>query len=112
MAIVVSTSDPSGFLQSIRTAIDEHRILTWSYDSDGDFTYAVAQWENRAWLRPETARSSITFSIVGPQNVGVSSDAYAIYHSRFIEMLLLYLDSGFETAQATALATSADDVDG
>jgi len=35
-------------------------------------------------------------------------EAYAVYHGRFIEMLLAHFDEGFSEAFATAQATGDD----
>lgn len=54
MALSVKTDNPSGLLTSIRKAIDNKVVSTWSYDKDGDFSHTPDQWKNKAWLRPKT----------------------------------------------------------
>lgn len=39
MAIIIKTSAPAELLAAIKKEIDEEKIETWSYDSDGDFTH-------------------------------------------------------------------------
>ena len=44
MAIFVETNSPQSLVGKIKEAIDQNKIDTWSYDSDGDFTHNVDQW--------------------------------------------------------------------
>ena len=44
MAIYVKTDTPRRLVENIKKAIDEHKIDTWSVDSDNDFTHDVDQW--------------------------------------------------------------------
>jgi hypothetical protein len=45
-----------------------------------------------------------------PPKKGVSKEAYAVYHGRFIEMLLAHFDEEFSGAFGTAKATRDDRV--
>jgi hypothetical protein len=111
MAIQVNTKDPQGLLDSIYAAIDAGSIETWSYDDDEDFFHDTSdgQWEGEAWLRPAVEKTALVLNVVSP-NKGVSMEAYAIYHGRFIEMLLAHFDEEFSEAFATAQATEDDRV--
>jgi len=108
MAIIVVTDTPSNLLKAIYKAIDDDKIETWSYDSDGDFTHSPDQWRNRAWLRPKAYAGELRFGIVSQKDVNLSRLIYAIYHGRFIEMLLNHFDDSFTVARATALKTEPD----
>jgi hypothetical protein len=108
MAIIVKTSSPSGLLKLIRKAIDDKKVETWSYDSDGDFNHTPNQWKGKAWLRPKTYVGELRFGILGPQNTTMSKTIYGVYHGRFIEMLLTHFDVDFTLANATAQKTEPD----
>jgi hypothetical protein len=103
MAIQVNTADPQGLLDSIYVAIDEGNIVTWTYDEDGDFIHDTPdeQWVGEAWLHPEPGLAVLTMNIIPPEK-GMSKEAYAVYHGRFIEMLLAHFDDKFSEALTTA----------
>ncbi len=108
MAVIVSTSNPTDLLNAIRTAIEEDEIVTWSYDSDGDFTHTPDQWAFKAWLRPEIRAGELRFGILERTDQKLSTVIYAVYHGRFIEMLLSHFDKRFTNAVATAQKTEPD----
>jgi hypothetical protein len=108
MAVIVKTNNPSNLLKLIYKAIDDKKIETWSYDSDGDFTHTPDQWKNKAWLRPKVYTGELRFGILGQKNVKLSTTIYAVYHGRFIEMLLSHFDKEFSAAGATAVKTEPD----
>jgi hypothetical protein len=112
MAVIVYTSSPPALLEEIRAAIDENHVVTWTYDSDGDFTHATQQWRYLAWLRPRTQSDRLIFNTVTPTDQSLSSEAYAIYHGRFIEMLLAHFDEKFTSVTATAMPELPDLVEG
>jgi len=87
----VKTDNPQGLLDSICEAIDDGTIETWAYDEEGDFSHTTSdgQWVGQAWLHPNVAIGTLIMNIIPPGD-GVSSEAYAIYHGRFIEMLLAH----------------------
>jgi hypothetical protein len=111
MAIQVNTDDSQGLLDSIYDAIDEGSIETWAYDKDKDFFHDTSdgQWEGEAWLRPTVGKSALVLHVIPPTK-GLSMEAYAVYHGRFIEMLLAHFDEDFSEAFATAQATGDDRV--
>jgi hypothetical protein len=102
MAIFVATGNPTGLLQQIRSAIDSGAVETWKYDKDGDFTHSPPQWKNKAWLRPSLSPGLLRLGILGQENTTLSKEVYAVYHGRFIEMLLAHFDDSFSRAEATA----------
>lgn len=109
MAIHFKTSTPKKLLTAFKTAIDDGKIVTWAYDTDGDFTHTAQQWKSLAWLRPKVIEGTdLIFIIVKPKNSKISSEVYAIYHGRFIESMLVHCDSLFNEACATALPSDGD----
>lgn len=110
--IILPTDDAEGLLAGMKEAIDRHRIKTWSYDDDGDFTHTAEQWNQLAWLRPDPSPSGLHLFIIAPTNTPVSRATYAVYHGRFIEMALRHFDGRLTaSAQATPLP-AGDDVIG
>ena len=91
--IFLPTSEPESLLEAIKSAIDAHRIRTWSYDDDGDFTHTAEQWKQSAWLSPKLSNDGLRFYILPPADAQISRQIYAIYHGRFIEMALRHFDS-------------------
>lgn len=110
MAIYFSTSQPNGLLGAFKKAIDDGHIETWSYDSDGDFTHTPPQWKNLAWMRPVISSGLLTFRFLGSQARTTKKSTYGIYHGRFIESMLTHCDERFDSAQATAMAASGDQI--
>jgi hypothetical protein len=111
MAVVVPTSAPAELLKAIKDKMAEGGIDTWSVDSDGDFTHTPPQWKNEAWLRPRVETDRLVFTVLTPKGKHLSGAAYAVYHGRFIEMLLAHFDLKFSTARATAMPDLGDNVD-
>ena len=108
MAIIVKTTDPAKLLKDIKTAIDDEKIVTWSYDSDGDFTHTPDQWKYEAWLKPKIYSDELRFGILKNDKRDLSTVIYGVYHGRFIEMLLTHFDKSFTTVYATAHKTEPD----
>lgn len=109
MAIHFQTSTPKKLLAEFKKAIDDGKIVTWSYDSEGDFTHTAQQWKSQAWLRPKIReREELILVILKPKNSKVSSEVYAIYHGRFIESMLVHCDSLFTNAVATSFPADGD----
>lgn len=108
--ITVSTDNPNNLVASIKLAIDKGHVTTWSYDADGDFTHTPAQWSGKAWLRPSAMVGALLLGIVGQKDTPLSTEYYAVYHGRFIEMLAAHFDTLFTTAGATAKPQSPDHV--
>jgi hypothetical protein len=110
MAVNVQCSGPQELLEAIREGIKDGTVETWLVDSDGDFTHSPEQWKNTAWLRPRVVDTGIVFNILAPVDTHMSREVYAIYHGRFVEMLLAHFDLKFVRASATALPAKGDRV--
>ncbi len=114
MAVVVNSNRPHALLSSISDEIREGKIKTWLLDGDGDFTHEPQQWRFHLWFRPkiDLNSSTIVFNTIAPKGKTISIADYAIYHGRFIEMLLMHFDKSFTSAYATAQADSGDKLKG
>lgn len=110
MAVRIFTDDPEALLQAIRVGIDTGKIKTWAYERHGYFLHTAPQWKNQAWLKPHVLPDRLLLNVVPPRGKTVSQVAYAVYHGRFIEMVLSHFDRKFTLAVATALPTSGDRV--
>ena len=110
MSVRVNTTKPKTLLASVKQAIDDKKIETWEYDSDGDFTHSPEQWKNKAWLRPVVESGCLVLKTIKPKDKTLTKVVYAVYHGRFIEMLLTHFDSDFSTAVASAQAADGDTV--
>lgn len=111
MSIIVKTNNPNTLISKIKEYVDDGKIDTWIYDNDGDFTHYVIQWKFHAWIRPIiTNENTITFAIIGRNDKKLSVLDYAVYHGRFIEMLLSHFDTDCISIEATPLSTKYDDL--
>ncbi len=108
MALYLLTPNPGKLLSDIRKAIDERKIDTWSYDTDGDFTHTPPQWKNLAWLRPQILSDRLALFIVKPQAQGITKEVYAVYHGRFIEAMIRHCDNLFSRGIATVMPEGDD----
>ncbi len=110
MAVRIYCDNPIELLEAIRIAMDAGRITTWEYDKHGYFLHTPAQWKYLAWLKPRVLEDQLLLTILPPRRKAVSRSVYAVYHGRFIEMMLAHFDRRFKQAVATALPISLDRV--
>jgi hypothetical protein len=108
MSIYVKCLNPRKLVNDINEAIKQSSIDTWSVDKDGDYTHTAKQWVNNAWFHPIIETDRVVFSIWGRVNVNLSIVDYAIYHGRFVEMLLTHFDQQCDSIEVSSLATSYD----
>jgi len=109
MALRFATKTPRRLLKSLKEAIDEGKITTWSYDDQGDFTHTPDQWRRDAWLRPKiVGDGELVFYIISPSDVELSTDVYAVYHGRFSEMMLSHFDRLFNECRLSAMPEDDD----
>jgi len=92
MAVVVETEDADALLQHIRDLIEDEQIKIWNFEDDGDLNYKAKQYEGIAWFRPEKTSGGLRFKIMtNPKRKGeFTTEVKAIFHGRFIEMLLAH----------------------
>ena len=108
MAVYANTTDPQGLVDKIKDYINKGKIDTWKYDSDGDLTHSATQWNKKAWLRPKIEEDRVVFGLLGNTNDVMTKELYAIYHGRFIEMLLAHFDEFVTLIWASSQKTSYD----
>lgn len=110
MAVYFLTPDPKALLATFKKKIDEEAIVTWSYDSDGDFTHTTEQWSKKAWLRPRLLSGKLALYTICPKGKTITTVIYAIYHGRFIESMLAHCDKFFSQGYASAMPEGEDKV--
>jgi len=108
MAVRVFCSNPQQLLKDINTAVRSGVVETWALDKDGDFTHSPEQWKYKAWFHPLVQTDRLVFRILGRKTERMSKEVYAVYHGRFIEMLLAHFDDKFTIANATAMPADGD----
>lgn len=108
MAVIVRTDHPAALLRDIKSGVRRGNIETWECDADGDFTHTPPQFSGKAWFRPKVDGDALVFHILGQKSMPMTKGIYAIYHGRFIEMLLAHFDSGFAHARASSLPIEGD----
>ncbi len=101
MAVNAFTSKAAALLADIKKQIDGKHIISWSYDGDGDFTHTPTQFVHQAWFRPEIKTDRLRFRIIGQKDQPLTRGLYAIYHGRFIEMLIEHEASFLTSVSAT-----------
>lgn len=110
MAIYIRTSTPNKLLKEIKELIKDGKIDTWSVDDAGDFTHSVDQWRYRAWLRPRVEADRLVLGILCRKDRDITVIEYAMYHGRFIEMVLAHFDSMCSDVVATSMPTKYDTI--
>ena len=108
MAISFLTDDPVKLLKDLRRTIDKGEIVTWSYDSDGDFTHTPDQWKYRAWLRPTEDSDRLRFNIVASKSYPLSWTIYSVYHGRFMETMIRHCRDIYTIARSQSKPTDND----
>jgi hypothetical protein len=108
MAVIITASNPTELLASIKAGMESGSVTAWICDSDGDFTLSTPSWTLKAWLRPRISEGKLVLNILPPRHSTMSKGVYAAYHARFIEMLLTAFDGNFTDAKATALPIYPD----
>jgi len=108
MALKFITPAPSALLAAFKKGIDDKKIVTWSYDSDGDFTHNTDQWRNKAWLRPIIKNGQLAFGTLKPKNSTVTWEIYGVYHGRMIESMIVHCHDLFSEGTASAQPTADD----
>ncbi len=111
MAINVTTGNGQAVLTAIYKAIDENKVRTWRYEThDGVkyLTHSAEQWDQKAWMKASVQQPGLVFNIVKPKSTNISTEVYAIYHGRLVEMLLAHFDGQISGAAATSMPTVSD----
>jgi hypothetical protein len=109
MSVRALTNDAGGLLTRIKKLIDQGHITTWSYDSASDFTHTPTQWKNKAWLRPQVQSDKLRLVILKNKTEPLTREIFAVYHGRFIEMLISHVADWYTTASASPNPVSGEE---
>lgn len=115
MAITFNTTDPAGLLKAIEDGIKNGDIDTWvkhTSEKIDYFTHAEKskQWHKKAFLKAyvDKDNSQLKFGIHGLKDVKLKRIYYAVYHGRFIQMVLDHFEKKFTDANASSKKTAID----
>lgn len=111
MAILIKTKFPRTIIRLIKKKIDNDEIRTWKYDREGDFTHCNIQWVNHAWFTPIYEENMLVMGIIGRKDRDMTQAEYAIYHGRFVELLLSHFDNRISSIEITPFPSKYDSVD-
>ena len=106
MAIIVKTTRPEVLLTKIKKAIDVFDVESFGYTVEGAFIHMTfdTQLALEAFITPQVLDGeAIVFAVRGLAREELSKRAYAIYASRFFEMLMTHFGCDFSTVDVTAL---------
>ena len=107
--ISIKCDNGEAFNNALMQLIDANSgNFKWRYDEDGDYTFSEVKVSYRAWFHPIPDVNGINYGLVGNQKKTMTKDAYAMYHSQFIKMLLEYMDSDFSQISCTSNRSSYD----
>ena len=111
--ITITTRTSANILASkIIETMQKDTITDWVIDSENDMTLTNIVWRNRSWMHIEKSNAGekkLIISIIGPANVFITNDVYAVFHSRFIEMLLKNFDEEIIRFEISSALTSGVD---
>lgn len=110
MAVRAFTDHPGELLADIKSKFSEGKIKSWKLDEDGDLTLTLESFANQAWMRPKISSDRLLFNIIGRDGGLMSTQLYAVYHGRLVQMLLAHFDTQIKTASATAMPTTGDHI--
>jgi hypothetical protein len=107
--ITFTAPSPLHLLALLKEEIRKGKITTWS-EENGYFTHTPSQWARKAWLLPSIQGSELRFAIIKSQGSNITTEVYAVYHGRFVEMMLAHFDRQFTNGFASAMPAAADRV--
>ncbi len=110
MAVMVSTNNPAALWRLVQEKIGDGSIKTWDLIKGTYLTHNPAQWNRNAFFRVLIQEEQLNFFIVPPEGQKISTEDYAVYHGRLIEMLLAHFDRRFRRASASANPVPGDSV--
>lgn len=113
MAIQVTLNRDIDMIDELRQLLESNSSSIWVMDTDHDMTMLTPQWAYHAWIRVKqknTNSKEVNFAIVSSTKYKLTTSLYAIYHSRFTELLLTYFDKYIDALEISPLLTNGIDV--
>jgi hypothetical protein len=108
--IKVTTDNPVKLIEAIRGAISSNSIPTWVMGPASYFTLADERWKFKAWFVPIIENDGFVFYIIRPKGDHITKNIYSLYHSKLLELLLLYFDNEITDIKVSSLAARGDAV--
>lgn len=113
MAIYFMTTVAQDLLTAFNARISQSeakgKITTWERSKDGVFyTHKATDWHAKAWFKPTVQNDRLTFHIVKPEGVNITTLVYAYYHGHLAETFLSHFDSMFSISSSTAMPIAGD----
>lgn len=111
MSVSASTTKPKALLAALYKAIDEGHIQTWRYQDVGNvrwLTHSAKQWDALAWFKATVVAGGIVFNISPPPKKTLTTEVYAVYHGRLIEMLIAHFGESLTQTAASPLPVAGD----
>lgn len=112
--ITINTKGKAEILANrIADTIRGNVISDWIIDGEDDITLSNAQWRHKSWMRikmSQTNNRQLYVAMIGSANAFITGPMYAVYHSKYVEMLLRYFDTEIENfVVSSALTTGVDE---
>ncbi len=111
MAIIIKSEHPDLLLDKIYEAIENKKANKWVCTADGRLTYGTLLWKNEAFFKPQiwVDDNELRFGLIKRKDrKHITSQLYNNYHTKLIELFLMYFDRDFLSITATANRTDPD----
>lgn len=105
MITITTKNAPKQLVERINTFIKNKRITTWDIDNENDYILNLDEYRYKAWMSINDRNEEYTlhFCIIESRKYAMTKEIYAVYHTRFAEMLLEYFDTEIEKLQISPL---------
>lgn len=113
MAILITLNREIDMADELRQLLERNLSDVWTMDTDHDMTMCSPQLAYHAWIRikqEDVEKKQVTFAIVSSTQYKLTTSLYAVYHSRFAELLLTYFDKEIKDLEINPLLTDGIDV--
>lgn len=111
MALIITTNNPCDIIRRFRELVNNNQIQTWQVDSDGDYTIALDQWRNKAWMRPSVNdNGQLIYHFVSSTKHPITRALYGIFHGRLAATLLAHFDTDMDKLEITPLLAHGIDI--
>ena len=112
MITITTRVSADNLAKKIIETMRKDTIAGWVIDSENDMTLTSISWRNKSWMHivmPKVGETDLTISIIGPANIFITNEVYAVYHSRFLEMLLRNFDRDILKFEVSSALTAGID---
>ena len=105
MITITTKNAPKQLVEKINAFIKNKRITTWDIDNENDYILNLDEYRYKAWMSIDDRIEGYTlhFCIIESRKYAMTKEIYAVYHTRFAEMLLEYFDTEIVKLQISPL---------